>query len=155
MRQTHLTIYHAKNKQIQSNRSLASFIFPKAQLVFRNCVTNARDGQGPMNLERSGAQEAYVIERDNDFAPDDELCQVVQIAQRTVFQNPSPEIHCRGQFSVDSFQLHKERTAQQFIWPWPAIFEAASINSVRGGWLFLSRQQCEAESNISHHRTGS
>jgi len=35
MRQTHLTIYHAKNKQIQSNKPLASFIFPKAQLVLR------------------------------------------------------------------------------------------------------------------------
>jgi len=37
MRQTHLTIYHAKNKQIQSNRPLGSFNFPKTQLVFRNC----------------------------------------------------------------------------------------------------------------------
>src|SRR6266513_1216751 len=62
-----------------------------------------------MNLERSSAQQAYVIERDNDFAPDDELRQVVQVAQRPVFQNPSPEIHRRGQFPVDSLQRHKER----------------------------------------------
>ena len=60
-----------------------------------------------MNLERSSAQQAYVIERDNDFAPDDELRQVVQVAQRPVFQNPSPEIHRRVQFPVDRFQFHK------------------------------------------------
>jgi hypothetical protein len=64
-----------------------------------------------MNLEQSSAQQPYVIERDNDLAPDDELCQVVQIAQRPIFQNPSPEIHCRGQFPVDSFQLHKNGSA--------------------------------------------
>src|SRR5437764_15414215 len=64
-----------------------------------------------MNLERSSAQQAYVIERDNDFAPDDELRQVVQVAQRPVFQNPSPEIHRRGQFPVDSSQLHKNGSA--------------------------------------------
>ena len=56
-------------------------------------------------------QQAYVIERDNDFAPDDELRQVVQVAQRPVFQNLSPEIHRRGQFPVDSFQLHKNGSA--------------------------------------------
>ena len=61
-----------------------------------------------MNLEQSGAQQAYVIERDNDFAPDDELCQVVQVTQRPVFQNASPESYCRRQFPVDSFQLHKK-----------------------------------------------
>jgi hypothetical protein len=131
MRQTHLTIYHAKNKQIQSNKLLQSFIFPKAQLVFRTCVTNAQDGRVPMNLERSSAQQAYIIERDNDFAPDDELRQVVQVAQRLVFQNPSPEIHRRGQFPVDSFQLHKNGSAIHLASP--VIFEAASVNSVRGG----------------------
>jgi hypothetical protein len=64
-----------------------------------------------MNLERSSAQQGYVIERDNDFAPDDELRQVVQVAQRPVLQNPSPEIHRRGQFPVDSFQLHTNGSA--------------------------------------------
>jgi hypothetical protein len=64
-----------------------------------------------MNLEQSSAQQPYVIERDNDLAPDDELCQVVQIAHRPIFQNPSPEIHRRGQFPVDSFQLHKNGSA--------------------------------------------
>ena len=64
-----------------------------------------------MNLEQSSAQQAYVIERDNDFAPDDELRQVIQVVQRPVFQNPSPEIHRRGQFSVDSVQLHTNGSA--------------------------------------------
>ncbi len=64
-----------------------------------------------MSLKRSSAQQAYIIERDNDFAPDDELCQVVQVAQRPVFQNLSPEIHRGGQFPVDSFQLHNKGSA--------------------------------------------
>src|SRR5207245_2293308 len=40
MRQTHLTIYHAKNKQIQSNRPLGSFNFPKIQR--KKCAISAR-----------------------------------------------------------------------------------------------------------------
>jgi hypothetical protein len=64
-----------------------------------------------MEVERSSAQQAHVIERDNDFAADDKLGQVVQVAQRPVFQNPSPEIHRRVQFPVDSFQFHKNGSA--------------------------------------------
>jgi len=84
-----------------------------------------------MNLERSSAQQAYVIECDNDFAPDDEFRQVVQVAQRPVFQNLSPEIHSRGQFPVESFQLHKNSSAVHLALA--NSFEAAPINSVRGG----------------------
>jgi hypothetical protein len=62
---------------------------------------------GYNKVERSSAQQAYVIKRDNDFATDDKLGQVVQVAQRLVFQNPSPEIHRCMQLPVDSFQFHR------------------------------------------------
>jgi len=64
-----------------------------------------------MKVERSSAQQAHVIERDNDFAANDKFGQVVQVAQRPVFQNPSPEIHRRMQFPVDSFQFHTNGSA--------------------------------------------
>jgi hypothetical protein len=73
-----------------------------------------------MNLDRSSAQQAYVIERYNDLTADDKLCQVVQVAQRPVFQNPSPEVHRRLQFPVDSFQFHKNGSG--VLWPSPVIF---------------------------------
>ena len=68
-----------------------------------------------MNLERLSAQQTYVIERDNDFAPDDEFRQVVQVAQRPVFQNPAPKIHRRMQLPVDSFQFHKSGSAVHLV----------------------------------------
>ena len=70
---------------------------------------------GANEVERSRAQQAHVIERDNDFAADDKFGQVVQVAHRPVFQNPSPEIHRRMQLSVDSFQFHKSGSAVHLV----------------------------------------
>ena len=64
-----------------------------------------------MKVKRSSAQQADIIERDNDFTADDKFGQVVQVPQRPVFQNPSPEIHRRVRFPVDSFQFHTNGSA--------------------------------------------
>jgi hypothetical protein len=82
-----------------------------ATLTTYNCAINAWDGRVPGKVGGLSAQQAHIIERDNDFAADDKLGQVVQVAQRPVFQNPSPETHRRVQFPVDSFQFHTNGSA--------------------------------------------